>query len=151
MPAVTLREMTIDDINDVLSIEREAYEFPWSKTLLEQAVSSTKYCAILQIDEEIKGYGIISFVAGESELLNLCISPDQQGKGLSYTLLQHLIDYAAHKDNHDMFLEVRVSNAAGIHLYEKVGFNEIGRRKNYYPAKGGKEDAILMALPLFKD
>jgi len=145
------REMTSDDVDSVFTIEKKSYPFPWSKSLFEAAVLSTKYCTVVELDGVIVGYGIISFVVGEAELLNLCVDPDFQGKGIANELLTHLLDYAANFDNHEMFLEVRVSNAAAIHLYEKIGFNEIGRRKNYYPIVGGKEDAILMAAPLFKD
>jgi ribosomal-protein-alanine N-acetyltransferase len=149
MPSI--REMNENDIDSVFAIEKQGYPFPWSKTLFEQAVQSTKYSTVIELDGNIVGYGIISFVVGEAELLNLCIDPAYQGKGLANHLLTHLLDYAANIDNHEMFLEVRVSNEAAIHLYDKIGFNEIGRRKNYYPTVGGKEDAILMAAPLFKD
>jgi len=94
------------------------------------------------------GYGIVSYVVGEAELLNICIDPKHQGQGLAATLMGHLINHASEKNNHEMFLEVRESNAPARHVYEKLGFNEIGRRKNYYPGKQGREDAILMALPL---
>jgi ribosomal-protein-alanine N-acetyltransferase len=147
----SIRNMTVQDIDSIFEIEKQAYPFPWSKSLFEQAVQSTKYCVVLVLDNKIVGYGIISFVVGEAELLNLCIAPALQGKGLANKLLTHLLEHAANIDNHEMFLEVRVSNAAAIHLYDKIGFNEIGRRKNYYPTVGGKEDAILMAAPLFKD
>lgn len=147
----TIRNMTAQDIDSIFEIEKQAYPFPWSKSLFEQAVQSTKYCVVLELNNKIAGYGIISFVVGEAELLNLCIAPALQGKGLANKLLTHLLEYAANIDNHEMFLEVRVSNTAAIHLYDKIGFNEIGRRKNYYPTVGGKEDAILMAAPLFKD
>jgi ribosomal-protein-alanine N-acetyltransferase len=147
----SIRNMTVQDIDSIFEIEKQAYPFPWSKSLFEQAVQSTKYCVVLVLDNKIVGYGIISFVVGEAELLNLCIAPALQGKGLANKLLTHLLEHAANRDNHEMFLEVRVSNAAAIHLYDKIGFNEIGRRKNYYPTVGGKEDAILMAAPLFKD
>jgi ribosomal-protein-alanine N-acetyltransferase len=147
----SIRQMNIEDVESVFAIEKQAYPFPWSKSLFEQAVQSKKYCAVVELDNKVVGYSIISFVVGEAELLNLCIDPALQGKGLANELLTHLLEYAANKDNHEMFLEVRVSNAAAIHLYDKIGFNEIGRRKNYYPTVGGKEDAILMAAPLFKD
>lgn len=148
---IAFRPMTLDDIDTILRIEQQGYDFPWSKNLFEQAVKSTKYCAVAQSEDRIVGYGILSYVVGEAELLNICIDPKEQSKGFAKQLLQHLVAHAAHKDNHEMYLEVRVTNTAAIHIYEQAGFNEIGRRKNYYPTKAGKEDAILMALPLFKD
>lgn len=150
LPTISFRSMTQDDVDAVLAIEQKAYDFPWAKSIFMNAVDSTKYCAVIQTQNDIIGYGIISFVVGEVELLNLCIHPDQQGNGYAQKLLEHLISVAKEKDNHEMYLEVRVSNMDAIHVYEKFGFNEIGRRKNYYPGKGGREDAILMALPLIK-
>jgi len=148
---ITFREMTLTDIPFVRAIENEGYDFPWSDGLFEQAVKSTKYCVVALEDDVIVGYAILSYVVGEAELLNICIAKAAQGKGYAKTLLQHVIDHATQKDNQDMYLEVRVTNAPAIHIYEQAGFNEIGRRKNYYATKAGKEDAILMALPLFKD
>lgn len=145
------RSMNLDDVPEVLAVEHKATDFPWAESIFENAVKSTKYCAVMTDEDNgqyIFGYGIISFVVGEVELLNICIDPAYQGKGHAQKLLQHLIAEAKSKDNHEMYLEVRISNMDAIHIYEKFGFNEIGRRKNYYPAKGGREDAILMALPL---
>jgi ribosomal-protein-alanine N-acetyltransferase len=143
--------MTLADVTPVLVIEQQGYDFPWSQNLFEQAIKSTKYCVVALEGEQIVGYAILSYVVGEAELLNICIEPSLQGKGYAKELLNHLIEHAANKDNQEMYLEVRVTNEAAIHIYEQAGFNEIGRRKNYYPTKAGKEDAILMALPLFKD
>lgn len=147
----TFREMTLADIPFVRAIEKQGYDFPWSDNLFEQAVKSTKYCVVALDKNTIIGYAILSYVVGEAELLNICIDPLAQGKGYAKALLDHLIDHASEKDNQDMYLEVRVTNAAAIHIYEQAGFNEVGLRKNYYATKAGNEDAILMALPLFKD
>lgn len=146
-----IRLMNLEDVPKVLAVEQKANNYPWAQSIFENAVQSTKYCAVLTDDDNeqaIFGYGVISFVVGEVELLNICVHPDYQGKGHAQVLLQHLIDEASSRDNHEMYLEVRISNMDAIHIYEKFGFNEIGRRKNYYPIKGGREDAILMALPL---
>lgn len=143
--------MVLADIVHVFAIEQQCYDFPWSKNLFEQAIKSTKYCVVALCDNQIVGFGIVSHVVGEAELLNICIDPKHQGKGFAKVLLNHLIEQATEKENHEMYLEVRVSNPSAIHIYEQAGFNEIGRRKNYYPTKAGKEDAILMALSLFND
>lgn len=148
---IAFRPMTSSDLTSVLAIEQQGYDFPWSQNLFEQSIKSTKYCVVALSGEQVIGYAILSYVVGEAELLNICIDSNHQGKGYAKALLHHLIEHAADKDNHEMYLEVRVTNTPAIHIYEQAGFNEIGRRKNYYPTKAGKEDAILMALPLFKD
>jgi ribosomal-protein-alanine N-acetyltransferase len=64
----SIRNMTAQDIDSIFEIEKQAYPFPWSKSLFEQAVQSTKYCVVLELNNKIAGYGIISFVVGEAEL-----------------------------------------------------------------------------------
>ncbi len=64
-------------------------------------------------------------------------------------LLEHLMREAAGHQARECFLEVRASNQAAYRLYERYGFNEIGRRRDYYPAVGGREDALVMACTLF--
>ena len=148
MSKIIIREMNLQDVSAVFSVEQAGYEFPWSKSLFEQAVQSTKFCTVIELDSEIVGYAIVSFVVGEAELLNICILPSMQGKGLARQLLDFSIEEATNKDNHEMYLEVRAGNTVALALYEKHDFNEIGCRKDYYPMKGGREDAILMARSL---
>ena len=80
----------------------------------------------------------------------LCVHPEQQGAGLGRRIAE---SSARPKPPHckvrSVFLEVRASNAAAIALYDTTGFNEIGRRRNYYPIAVGREDAIVMAKELF--
>lgn len=143
-----IRAMQMADVDGVVAIEIAAYEFPWSRSLIEQAIISTKHKVVLEVNGTLAGYAILSFVVGEAELLNLCIAPDFQGKKLSHILLAQIIEDAKQHGNADMYLEVRESNVSARALYEAHDFNEIGRRKNYYPTKSGKEDAILMARSL---
>jgi len=94
------------------------------------------------------GHGVLSAAAGESHLLNITIKPESQGNGYGLALLDHLMQQAKARDAEVTFLEVRESNQSAARLYERYGFNEIGRRKNYYPAVGGREDALVMACSL---
>ncbi len=103
---------------------------------------------MLVAGQEPIGYGILSVAAGEAHVLNVCVAPEHQGRGLGRRLLGRLLDLARWHRVERVFLEVRPSNPVAIGLYERAGFNEIGRRPNYYPAKGGREDAIVMAMEL---
>ena len=94
------------------------------------------------------GYCIQTHGAGENHLLNLCVAPGWQRQGLGIILLEHAIRLAASQDCHCMFLEVRPSNKAGFRLYRKNGFNEVGRRPDYYRSSGRQEDAIVMRFEL---
>ena len=94
------------------------------------------------------GYGILSLGAGECHLLNICIAPIYQGRGHGTQLIDGLLDLARSHSAKMAFLEVRASNHAAYRVYTKMGFNELGVRKNYYPAHHGREDAILLAREL---
>lgn len=140
-----IRKMTNFDIEPILTIENEAFEFPWSKEILLDCLSSSYHCYIYEIDDEIRGYIIFSTVLDEVSLLNICIAPEYQHKGYGRTLLNWLISFVKKINIKILYLEVRSSNKSAIQLYESIGFNEIGIRENYYPAENGKEDALLFA------
>ena len=146
--SISFRAMTLADVDAVYDIELAAYPFPWAKSIFEKAVSSTKYTVVVEDKGVICGYGVVSYIVGEAELLNICVSPTAQGRGIGKQLLSHLVKQAAQSGNTDMYLEVREGNDPAIQLYTALGFNEVGRRPNYYPSSSGREDALLMALPL---
>jgi ribosomal-protein-alanine N-acetyltransferase len=97
---------------------------------------------------QVAVYGIVTVGAGESHILNICVSPQTQGRGYGRLMMEKLMDVAASHGAEMMILEVRPSNERAIELYRKLGFNEIGLRKGYYPAKNGREDAIVFAKML---
>ncbi len=88
---------------------------------------------------------MISVAAGESHILNLSVTKNHQGKGIGKKFIQFLLNIARNKRAQIMMLEVRPSNVRAISCYNAAGFNEIGCRKDYYPAPNGKEDALLFA------
>ena len=90
----------------------------------------------------------MSAAVGECHLLNLCVHPDWQGRGLGRRLLLRLFAIGKANNADTAFLEVRASNRRAIALYESEGFCEIGLRRGYYPAGDKREDAIVMARPL---
>lgn len=94
------------------------------------------------------GYGVLSAAAGEAHILNVCVAATHRGRGLGRLLVRRLLDLARWHRASQVFLEVRPSNPNAITLYHSEGFNEIGRRNNYYPARHGREDAIVMGLEL---
>ncbi len=147
--AQSMRLMTEFDLPPVMQIENEAYEFPWTQGIMSDCLKSDYNCYIYEPDNEIQGYIIFSLVLDELHLLNICIDPALQNKGYGHLLLEWLIHFAQTKQIKTLYLEVRSSNHTAIHLYEYSGFNEVGCRPNYYPAKKGKEDALLFAYELF--
>ena len=143
-----LRAMRLDDIEVVAQLEAEAYEFPWTLGIFRDCLRAGYECWVLVQSDEVIGYAVLSVAAGEAHLLNVCIARAQAGHGHGTRLVRRMIDLARWHHAERMFLEVRPSNGRAIALYDRIGFNEIGRRPNYYPAKRGREDAIVMAIEL---
>lgn len=143
-----LRPMERRDIKIVAAIEASAYEFPWELETFRSCFKVGYHCWIGERAREVVGYGISTIGAGESHVLNVCVAPAYQGRGYGRILLQKLIDEATRFRAESLFLEVRPSNHGAIRLYRSMLFNEIGERKDYYPAKNGRESALVMARML---
>ena len=143
-----VRRMQATDLPAVLQNERLGYTHPWSEGIFKDCLTSGGECWLLELGGHIVGHGVLSVAAGESHLLNVCVQPDCQGKGFGRMLVEHLLARATEEEATVMFLEVRASNVPTHRLYEKLGFNEVGVRKDYYPAHGGREDALILAKEL---
>lgn len=140
--------MRLDDLSVVSALEKLSYEFPWASGIFSDCVKAGHSCWVLSVGESIAGYGILSTGAGEAHLLNLCVAPEYRGRGLGRHLLGRLVDIARWDRAERVFLEVRPSNPLAKTLYESVGFKQIGLRPRYYPAREGREDAIVMQLEI---
>jgi ribosomal-protein-alanine N-acetyltransferase len=140
------------DLDAVMRIEARAYPFPWTPGIFRDCLRAGYPMWLQERDGEIVGYGVLSVAAHEAHLLNLCTAPGWEGHGLGQRMLHALLRVARGHGAQRVFLEVRPSNPRAIALYERNGFNEIGRRPRYYPAAdNGREDAIVMAIELLPD
>ncbi len=148
--SVQFRLMHADDLDAVVALEQQAFSHPWTRSLYADALISYE-CWMMHVGGQHVGHGVISQIVDEAHLLNIAIAVEQQGKGLGLQLLEHLMQRASQRGCLECFLEVRASNLSAYALYERFGFNEIGRRRNYYPAAEGHEDALVMACSLFID
>lgn len=145
---VNFRPMEEQDLTDVLAIESLAYEFPWNRVIFRDCLRVGYCCWVMERDGLIDGYSVMSVAVGESHILNLCVHPESQGRGCGAVILDFMLDIARKHQADSIFLEVRPSNEAAIRLYRQSGFDEVGLRRNYYPAGLGREDAIIMARKL---
>lgn len=137
-----------DDIDAVADIEAQTYDFPWSSGIFRDCLRVGYRCRVLERDGRVAGYGILSTAAGEAHILNLCLHPELRGGGFGRMLLTHLTGLAELSSARQIFLEVRPSNLSARKLYAAAGFNEIGRRPDYYRARHGREDALVLAREL---
>jgi ribosomal-protein-alanine N-acetyltransferase len=145
---LTVRVMVDADVTGIMEIETRAYAFPWTAGIFRDCMGAGYSCYVLEKNAEIIAYAVMSVGAKEAHILNICVSPDLRGEGYGYVLMDKLVALARQLQADMMFLEVRPSNEAARRLYDKLGFNEIGTRRNYYPAAQGREDALILAKQL---
>lgn len=143
--------VTLEHLPEIMEIEAQAHLFPWSEKIFEDCINANYSSWVYLHQQQVIGYSITTMAAGEGHILNICVDPAYQGQGFGKLLLENIFNTAIANEIKVVFLEVRPSNLVAITMYEKHGFHEVGRREKYYPAKRGREDALIMARVLFKD
>lgn len=138
---------TVEDLECIVEIEQRAYPVPWSREQLLAVFQQKVIRLKLLLDEEIViGYAFVSIVLDEGHLLHITVDPQYHGKRLGYYLLDAILKLGEKKKLATLFLEVRAGNEPARRLYDRIGFNQVGLRKGYYPCNiNGREDAIVMA------
>ena len=144
----TISSLETTDLSAAYHIEQRAHTFPWSDKTLASNQGERYLNFQLTQNGKMAAFAITQVVLDEATLFNIAVDPDYQRQGLGRALLEHLIDELEKRGVATLWLEVRASNAAAIALYESLGFNEATIRRNYYPTTDGREDAIIMALPI---
>lgn len=145
---IQLRAMTEGDIAAVIRIERESYPFPWTEGIFRDCLRVGYFCRVVEASTETLGYAVMSFGAGEAHILNLCVRPSARCAGIGRQLIRHVLEHARAAGMEDAFLEVRPSNTIAERLYRSLGFVQVGTRRGYYQAAEGREDALVLRLPL---
>jgi ribosomal-protein-alanine N-acetyltransferase len=143
-----IRPMTEPDVPEVVAIERASYQFPWSEGIFRDCLRVGYVCRVVALRGETVGYGVMSVGAGEAHILNLCVHAEVRCRGIGRRLLAYLVERAAASGMGEAYLEVRPSNTGAIRLYQSLGFEQVGIRRGYYQAVGGREDAAVLKLPL---
>ncbi len=140
--------MAAADLDAVAEMEQRVYPFPWSRGNFADSLAAGHGAWLAQEGGRMTAYAVTMQVLDEAHLLNLTVLPEFQRRGRGSAMLAHLIQVARDAAVRRMLLEVRPGNVSGQALYRGHGFVEIGRRRDYYPAPGGREDAIVMAREL---
>jgi [ribosomal protein S18]-alanine N-acetyltransferase len=124
-------------------IERRAYRTPWSRSMFASELAKpSSICLGAFEGEQLVGYVINSRYVDAWHVMNVAVDPDYQRRGIATILLERLFELTADDDRRGYTLEVRVSNAGAIQLYERLGFERRGTRRGYYT--DNREDALIM-------
>ena len=144
--SVSFYPITAADLPQLMPIEISCHSHPWSEKTFKSCIGGRYFGDYIKQSEQMIGFFIADYVAGEATLMDICVPPSHQGQGLGKLLLQAFIKQAKTLGSEQLWLEVRSKNIAAQMLYINQGFIETGRRTGYYPsAQGfGYEDAIIM-------
>jgi ribosomal-protein-alanine N-acetyltransferase len=139
--------MIVDDLAEVVAIERASFANPWTGPLFlqELQVRFSRILVARERDGSVAGYVCRWIVADEVHILNVAVHPRCRSRGLGSALMREVLDEARRREVQAVTLEVRRSNDAGRRLYESFGFEHVGERLNYY---GRGEDALILRLAL---
>ncbi len=146
--APNLAPMTLDDLDEVLEIERASFKTPWSRGAFRYELTQNRVArsVVVRLGGQVAGYLCLWEIGHEIHITNLAVHPSSRRRGIARTLLGHVLEGARRSSVELVFLEVRPTNVEALALYESFGFRVIGRRKGYYFDTG--EDALVMEARL---
>jgi ribosomal-protein-alanine N-acetyltransferase len=147
-PTPVLGPMREADLAEVMAIEGKLYTHPWTRGNFADSVRAGYECRTYRVHGALIGYFVLLAAAGEAHLLNLSIAEVQQRRGYGTALLNEATALARKLGAQNVFLEVRPSNRGAQELYYRYGFRKIAVRRDYYPARAGREDALVLSLCL---
>ena len=147
-PLIELRPMSEADLPEVMAIEAAIYPFPWTRGNFRDSLAAGYDCRAFVREGALIGYAVVMLALDQAHLLNLSIAASHQRQGWGSLVLRRLCEFARAQGARLMILEVRPSNAAGLGLYARHAFQRVGLRRDYYPAQNGREDALVLSLPL---
>lgn len=152
---VVIRRMHAEDLATVMEIELQCFSMPWSEATFRGLLRrSDADLYVAQVGARVVGYTAFWCVMDQGELGNVSVAPPWRRKGIGQSLVETVIARAADRGVREVYLEVRVSNTGAQKLYYTYGFEEVGRRRNYY--MDPMEDALVMrkllgVAPLIKE
>lgn len=149
-PRPSLQPMRLSHLAQVMHIESRCYSFPWTHGNFVDSLAAG-YLALVLVEPggAVVGYLVAMCGVDEMHLLNITVAPESQGRGHATTLLDALVAECRRLALGQVWLEVRHSNTHALALYRRRGFVEVGLRRHYYPAPGGRrEDAVVMRAPI---
>ncbi len=138
-----ITKMTSAHVAQVAHLETLCFSAPWSeRSVASELENKLSYWLVAVENDRVAGYVGSQTVMGETDMMNIAVHPDFRRRGIAEALVNALVEGLKTMDSHCLTLEVRDSNAPAIALYEKLGFQQTGLRKNYY--RNPREDALIL-------
>ena len=142
-----IEKMNAAHVSQIAELEKLCFSDPWSEKSIETELSCRLSVWLVALEgEQVVGYVGSQTVIDESDMMNIAVHPDFRRRGIAEALVAELEAALRQRGSRALTLEVRDSNAPAIALYEKLGFAQVGLRKNYY--RNPKEDARILRKEL---
>lgn len=135
--------MNETDLETVSVLEASVQAFPWTRGHFADSLKAGYSVWVCRLGGDLVGFSVVMMVLDEAHLLNIAVAPRYQGQGFGARMLRRLMEHAREHGAAKLFLEVRPSNDKAVALYRHFGFHQVGLRKAYYPAREGREDALI--------
>ena len=140
---MTIEKMNAGQVAQIAALEKICFSDPWSENSIASELENRLAHWLVALEgETVAGYIGSQTVMGESDMMNVAVHPDFRRRGIAEALVKRLVEDLQAMESHCLTLEVRATNAPAIALYEKLGFFQVGRRKNYY--RNPREDALIL-------
>ena len=140
---ISIVKMESSHVAQIAELEKLCFSEPWSENSIATELTNPLSAWLVAMDgQTLAGYVGSQSVMGESDMMNIAVTPQYRRQGVAQALVEALVAHLKERENISLTLEVRVSNAPAIALYEKLGFVQVGRRPNYY--RSPKEDALIL-------
>ena len=140
---MTITNMTNAHVTQIAELEKCCFNDPWSEMSIASELNNRLSCWLVALDGDVVvGYVGSQTVLGETDMMNIAVHPGYRKQGIATDLIQTLIDTLSKQGSHSLMLEVRQTNEPAKNLYQALGFETVGIRKNYY--RNPREDALIM-------
>ncbi len=140
---ITFKEMKAEHVAQVAALEKLCFADPWSENSVASELDNLLSLWVVVLDgDTVVGYVGSQTCGSETDMMNIAVHPGHRRRGIAESLIDYLIRELKNRGSSSLTLEVRASNEPAKHLYEKLGFTEVGCRKNYY--RNPKEDALIL-------
>lgn len=143
--SLVIRKMTVDDLPQVIAIDQASFSLPWpERSFRFECENPVSRCWVAEADGQVAAMMVAWMIVDELHIATIATHPGFRRMGIGHKLLDHALCYAKEEGAVTSLLEVRESNQAARDMYRSFGYEEVGRRENYYSNNG--EDALLMTL-----
>lgn len=138
-----IETMNAAHVAQIAQLEKICFSDPWSEKSVASELNNPLALWLTAVEgERVTGYIGSQTVMDETDMMNVAVHPDFRRRGIAEALVNELVARLKSRESRSLTLEVRASNLSAITLYEKLGFSQIGRRKNYY--RNPREDALIL-------